>query len=109
MKLKQIIYLSKKTKNLVLPLLRRVDNADIIEHTAIVRGLDLRNLKDKTIKNINHNLDILEDGQGGLLEILYHNEIIFISYSENRGNGKSSTSVASANFDYKNLIFKNIF
>ena len=66
-------------------------------------------LKNKTIKNINHNLDILEDGQGGLLEILYHNEIIFISYSENRGNGKSSTSVASANFDYKNLNFKNIF
>ena len=47
--LKQIVYLSKKTKNLVLPLLRRVDNTDIIEHTAIVRGLDLRNLKDKTI------------------------------------------------------------
>ena len=67
------------------------------------------NLKDKIIKNINHNLDILEDGQGGLLEILYHNEIIFVSYSENRGNGKSSTSVASANFDGKNLIFKNIF
>ena len=67
------------------------------------------NLKDKIIKNINHNLDILEDGQGGLLEILYHNEIIFVSYSENRGNGKSSTSVASANFDGKNLNFKNIF
>ncbi|DAC67088.1 MAG TPA: hypothetical protein D7I13_05310 [Candidatus Poseidoniales archaeon] len=33
----------------MLPLLRRVDNTDIIEHTAIVRGLDLRNLKDKTI------------------------------------------------------------
>ncbi len=47
--LKRIIYLSKKTKNLVLPLLRRVDNADIIEHTAIVRGLDLRNLRDKNI------------------------------------------------------------
>ena len=30
------------------------------------------NIKDKIIKNINHNLDILEDGQGGLLEILYH-------------------------------------
>ena len=44
--LKQIIYLSKKTKDLLLPLLRRVDNSDIIEHTAIVRGLDIRNLKD---------------------------------------------------------------
>ena len=47
--LKQIIYLSKKTKNLVMPLLRRVDNSDIIEHAAIVRALDLRNLKDKNI------------------------------------------------------------
>ncbi len=47
--LKQIIYLAKKTKNLVIPLLRRVDNSDIIEHAAIVRALDLRNLKDKSI------------------------------------------------------------
>ena len=47
--LKQIIHLSKKTKNLVIPLLRRVDNSDIIEHAAIVRALDIRNLKDKNI------------------------------------------------------------
>ncbi len=47
--LKQIIYLSKKTKNLIMPLLRRVDNRDIIEHAAIVRCLDLRNLKDNSI------------------------------------------------------------
>ena len=69
----------------------------------------LVNLKDNTKKIINHNLKILEDGQGGLLEILYHKNIIFVSYSENRGKGKSSTSVASASFDYDNLQFKNIF
>ena len=69
----------------------------------------LLNLKNNKIKKIKHNLDVLEDGQGGLLEILYHNEIIFVSYSENRGNGKSSTSVASANFNYESLNFKNIF
>jgi len=69
----------------------------------------LVNLKNNTIKKVKHNLDILEDGQGGLLEILYYNEIVFVSYSENRGNGKSSTSVASANFNYENLNFKNIF
>jgi len=67
------------------------------------------NLKNNTIKKIKHNLDVLEDGQGGLLEILYYNETIFVSYSENRENGKSSTSVASANFNYENLNFKNIF
>ena len=82
------------------------DEILITEKSGKILFVDLKN---KTIKNINHNVDILEDGQGGLLEILYHNEIIFISYSENRGNGKSSTSVASANFDYKNLNFKNIF
>ena len=69
----------------------------------------LVNLKNKIKKKINHNLKILEDGQGGLLEILYHKRTVFVSYSENRGNGKSSTSVASANFDYDNLQFNNIF
>ncbi len=69
----------------------------------------LVNLKDNKIKKVKHNLDVLEDGQGGLLEILYYNETVFVSYSENRGNGKSSTSVASANFNDKNLNFKNIF
>ena len=47
--LKQIIYLSKKTKSLVIPLLRRIDNSDIIENAAIVRALDLRNLQDRKI------------------------------------------------------------
>ena len=47
--LKEIIYLSKRTKNLIIPLLRRVDNKDIIENAAIVRALDLRNLKDESI------------------------------------------------------------
>jgi len=69
----------------------------------------LVNLKNNSIKKVKHNLDILEDGQGGLLEILYYNEKIFVSYSENRGNGNSSTSVAAANLNYENLNFKNIF
>ena len=47
--LKQIIYLSKKVKKLVLPLTRRLDNKNVIEHTAIVKGLNLENLKDKEI------------------------------------------------------------
>ncbi len=47
--LKQIVNIAKKTKNLVLPLLRRVDNSDIIEHAAIVRSLDPRNIKDNNI------------------------------------------------------------
>ena len=47
--LKEIINLSKKTKSLVIPLMRRIDNSNIIEHAAIVRAYDQRNLQDKTI------------------------------------------------------------
>ena len=46
------------------------------------------------LKKIKHNLNILEDGQGGLLDILFYNNKIFISYSENKGNKKTSTSAA---------------
>ena len=72
-------------------------------------NLMIVNLEDKKIKIVNHNLKILEDGQGGLLEVLYFEEKVYVSYSENRGNGNSSTSVAVANFDQSNLDFRNIF
>ena len=67
------------------------------------------NLKEKIIKDISHNLNILEDGQGGLLDILYKDRTVFVSYSENRSNGMSSTSAARAKFSDERLNFKNIF
>jgi len=56
-----------------------------------------------------HNLNFLEHGQGGLLDILHKDNFIYISYTENRGNWKSSTSIAKAKLDRENLLFKNIF
>ena len=44
-----------------------------------------------------------------LLDIIYKDNIIFVSYSEDRSSGNSSTSVAKAEFNKKNLNFKNIF
>ncbi len=67
------------------------------------------NLQEKKIKDLNHNLKVLEDGQGGLLDILYKDKVIFVSYSEDRSNGMSSTSVARAKFHTEKLNFKNIF
>jgi Glucose/sorbosone dehydrogenases len=67
------------------------------------------NLKKKTIKNISHNLKILEDGQGGLLDILHKDSNVFVSYSEDRSKGMSSTSVARAKLNIEKLDFKNIF
>ena len=69
----------------------------------------LANINKKKLNKIDHNLNILVDGQGGLLEVLYSNEYVFVSYSENRGGGRSSTSVARAKFNEKKLKFKNIF
>ena len=67
------------------------------------------NLISREIQKLKHNLNVYEDGQGGLLDVLYNEGIIYASYSENRGNGKSSTSVASATFNKEKLEFKNIF
>ena len=61
------------------------------------------------VSNIKHNLNFLDYGQGGLLDILFKDGFIYVSYSENRGNWKSSTSIAKAKFDKKELNFKNIF
>ena len=69
----------------------------------------LANVNKKNLSKIDHNLNILVDGQGGLLEVLYSNEYVFVTYSENRGGGRSSTSVARAKFNEKKLKFKNIF
>ena len=69
----------------------------------------LADIKNKNLNEINHNLNILVDGQGGLLEVLYFDKHVFVSYSENRGKGKSSTSVARASLNEKEFKFKNIF
>jgi glucose/arabinose dehydrogenase len=82
------------------------DNVIITEKTGKLLTL---NLKDKNIGEIKHNLSLISLGQGGLLDVLYKDNIIYISYSENRGNWETSTSVAKGIFDKKKIVFKNIF
>ena len=67
------------------------------------------NIKSKVTKTIKHNLNYKVDGQGGLLDIIKHQNEIFICYSEDRGNGRTSTSIAKASFSTDQLKFKNIF
>ena len=61
------------------------------------------------VSEVAHNLKILEDGQGGLLDILYKDDVVFVSYSEDHGKFKSTTSIARANLDRGELKFENIF
>ena len=67
------------------------------------------NIQKTELKKIKHNLKVLEHRQGGLLDVLYRDQNIYISYSENRDNGNSSTSVAKGVFDQNNIKFNNIF
>ena len=67
------------------------------------------NIFSKKMQDIKHNLNFLVDGQGGLLDIIYQDNQIWISYSEDRGNNKTSTSIAKAKLNRNELNFKNIF
>ena len=71
--------------------------------------LYLLNIKNKKMSEIKHDLNVLEYGQGGLLDVLFKDQNIYISYTENRGNWTTSTSVAKGKFKQNNIIFKNIF
>ncbi len=84
-------------------------NDDKILITEIGGKIKLLNLKSKNVKIIKHDLDFLEHGQGGLLDILYQNKNVWISYTENRGNWKSSTSIAKGYFNDETIGFSNIF
>ena len=72
-------------------------------------NIKIINFLTNDITIVEHNLNFLEYGQGGLLDILYKDNFLWISYSENRGNSKTSTSIAKTKLDKKKLSFKNIF
>ena len=83
------------------------DNELIVtEKSGKIKIIDVNSNK---VSDIKHNLNFLDYGQGGLLDILFKDDFMYVSYSENRGNWKSSTSIAKAKFDKKELNFKNIF
>ena len=71
--------------------------------------IKLINLNNNQVKEIEHNLNFSTPGQGGLLDILYKNQMVWISYTENRGLLRTSTSIALGKFNKKKINFKNIF
>jgi len=67
------------------------------------------NIISEEVYEVEHKLNYFVHGQGGLLDIIYQDNYLWISYSENRGDWKTSTSIAKAKLNKKNLDFKNIF
>ena len=90
-----------------------INNNQIVisEKTGKIKLLDIQNNK---ITEIEHNLNVIRDknSQGGLLDIYYYNDQLFISYAEKIDNklfSPSTTSIAKAKFNLNYLDFKNIF
>ncbi len=85
-----------------------VSNNEILL-TEVSGNLKLINIESGSITEVKHNLKVLEDGQGGLLDILYKDGVVWVSYSEDHGKSKTTTSVAKGNFNKDQIDFKNIF
>ncbi|MDB9761031.1 PQQ-dependent sugar dehydrogenase [Pelagibacteraceae bacterium] len=83
------------------------DNELII--TEISGKIKIINIKNSKVSEVDHNLNFLEHGQGGLLDVIYKNNYFWVSYTENRGNWNTSTSIARGKLYRKKIKFKNIF
>ena len=55
------------------------------------------NINTKIKKIINHDLKIVAIGQGGLLDVLYHDGYVYFSYSHQIDKKFSSTAIARGN------------
>ena len=84
-------------------------NNDELIITEVGGKIKIINIRNKNIKEVNHDLNFLEYGQGGLLDIIYKSNYLWISYTEKRENFKTSTSIAKGKFNREKIKFKNIF
>ena len=71
--------------------------------------IKLLNIINNNISEIDHNLKVLAYGQGGLLDIIFHNDYVWVSYTEKRENWETSTSIAKGLFNKSKINFENIF
>ena len=71
--------------------------------------IKLLNITNNNISEIDHDLKVLNYGQGGLLDIIFHNDYVWVSYSEKRENWETSTSIAKGLFNKSKINFENIF
>ena len=101
-KLKKIISLDKPWGSSFI-------NDDELIVTEKEGKIKIVNILNNKVSEIDHNLNFLVHGQGGLLDVIHKDNKIWISYTEKRKGRKTSTSIAKAKLDRKKLNFKNIF
>ena len=68
------------------------------------------NLNTKEKFEVQHNINYVASGQGGLLDVLFNDNFIYFSYSEDRGSGYSSTSISKGRLvDDKIIELESVF
>ena len=67
------------------------------------------NITSGQIKEVKHNLNYKNVGQGGLLDIVYKDKYVWIAYTEEVKKREYTTSIAKGKFSSKKIKFKNIF
>ena len=78
----------------------------VTEKKGTIKLINLQSLETTEIK---HNLKSINVGQGGLLDIIFKDGTIWVSYAEDRGSSKTSTSIAKGYFNQNKINFVNIF
>ncbi len=77
--------------------------------TEKIGKIKIVNIDDGKIIEIKHNLKFKNTGQGGLLDIIYKNNYVWISYTEEIEKRVYSTSIARGKLNRNKIRFKNIF
>ena len=87
-----------------------IDNENILV-TQKSGDILMINLNSKSILNLEHNLAVTDPHwQAGMLDVLYSDGHVFVSYTEDRGSEKTSTSIAKGELVNNKIInFGNIF
>ena len=85
-----------------------INNNELIitEKTGKIKIVNINNGK---IFEVEHNLKFVNIGQGGLLDIVFKNNYLWVSYTEVIKPFNYSTSIARGVFNRKKIKFKNIF
>ena len=63
------------------------------------------NIKSKTVHRVKHNIPSIQEGQGGLLDLLYHKDFLYLSFTIKNNQGKTTTAIGRGKFTepYKEL------
>ncbi len=78
----------------------------VTERTGKIKLIDLKN---GDVSEVAHNLPYKTIGQGGLLDIIFKDGYVWVSYTQKIGILRYGTSVAKGKFNQKKINFINIF